>query len=309
MSMYHLQKTFEKTLRTPLSNGTSVKSSPRNEYTPLKPEIHKGCTGKAHACGTIKNRFTKPQITPSDNNHRKNSLSSETISDSSSEVSNLESWNDKNIILPPIDDSKINNNKKNKLRNNSLTNGLISSPAVPKISVLTNGHKIRRRTIGNPIPVDEIDKSISNSISNKSCHDRLHSDGEIDDINDDKKSFVSTYGANSRRSFRLGSNHNSGKLQNNRPPWQSTYSKNNNSISSISPASTQITRNNSLRSSIRSSIRKKKDLDWNQIWEKSLTLRSGGGFYKNFDSILSEKVCILYNKQKVHLNIQFLFIL
>ncbi|GAB0097354.1 Unconventional myosin-XVIIIa [Sergentomyia squamirostris] len=87
MAVYHVQKSFEQSLRS---------SSPYPALLPpniLKPEIHKGCTGKAHACGTIKMmRNGGPKI-KAVNGNRKNSLSSETVSDSGSEISSQNSFN------------------------------------------------------------------------------------------------------------------------------------------------------------------------------------------------------------------------
>lgn len=90
MSSFNLQKSFEKSLRSASPQVPAVAT--------LKTEIHKGCSGKAHACGSIKSSplAVKPQTTPKPKvkndgkTLRKNSLSSETVSDSGSEIS---SWN------------------------------------------------------------------------------------------------------------------------------------------------------------------------------------------------------------------------
>lgn len=95
MAVHHVQKSFEQSLRS---------SSPYPALLPpniLKPEIHKGCTGKAHACGTLKmlrnggvpkGKFINGQ------GNRKNSLSSETVSDSGSEISSQNSFNGTNAV-------------------------------------------------------------------------------------------------------------------------------------------------------------------------------------------------------------------
>lgn len=120
MAMYHLQKAFENSLR-----ASSYERPPVNNGTPLKPEIHRGCTGKAHACGTLKNKKVLPEKPP----HRKNSVSSETISDSGSEGSSL------------------NSNKSN--------NGFIHTEQRDQRS----HSKSRRKTTENILATDEVDKA------------------------------------------------------------------------------------------------------------------------------------------------------
>lgn len=81
--MFHLQKAFEKSLRASSYERPPIAAS---GTSPLKPEIHRGCSGKAHACGTLKNKKPEPP-----KHQRKSSVSSETISDSGSEGSSLNS--------------------------------------------------------------------------------------------------------------------------------------------------------------------------------------------------------------------------
>ncbi|KRF82961.1 unconventional myosin-XVIIIa isoform X4 [Drosophila virilis] len=86
--MFLKPKSFEQTLR-----GGIVPAVPAAPGSGLNPSFHRGCTGKAHACGTSKSQKnattpTKSKATPKA--QRKNSISSETISESGSE--NSSSW-------------------------------------------------------------------------------------------------------------------------------------------------------------------------------------------------------------------------
>ncbi|XP_036330173.1 uncharacterized protein LOC118742304 [Rhagoletis pomonella] len=105
--MFLLPNKFEQSLRaSPIQPAT-----PAQPGTGLKPEFHRGCTGKAHACGTLKSRLaaqnnsnppTKNGIhtaTPlaTKSTPRKNSISSETISDSGSE--NSASWHSHDSMI------------------------------------------------------------------------------------------------------------------------------------------------------------------------------------------------------------------
>ncbi|XP_043065093.1 ras guanine nucleotide exchange factor G-like [Drosophila ficusphila] len=97
--MFLKPKSFEQSLR-----GGIVPAVPAAPGSGLNPSFHKGCTGKAHACGTNKSQRTggggggsgtaatggskAGRQTPKA--QRKNSISSETISESGSENSN--SW-------------------------------------------------------------------------------------------------------------------------------------------------------------------------------------------------------------------------
>ncbi|XP_012156499.1 unconventional myosin-XVIIIa isoform X7 [Ceratitis capitata] len=115
--MFLLPKKFEQTLRaSPIQPAT-----PAQPGSGLNPEFHRGCTGKAHACGTLKSRLAANNnnagAVPTKNglhlpNHstggsgfatksspRKNSISSETISDSGSE--NSTSWHSHDSMVTP----------------------------------------------------------------------------------------------------------------------------------------------------------------------------------------------------------------
>ncbi|XP_039444076.1 unconventional myosin-XVIIIa isoform X2 [Culex pipiens pallens] len=81
MSMHQFQRSFEQSLRSSYGSGPVITTS---VLTPVKKEIHRGCTGKAHACGTLK---TLKHTPVTDRSFRKGSFSSDTISDTSSEIS------------------------------------------------------------------------------------------------------------------------------------------------------------------------------------------------------------------------------
>lgn len=93
--MFLKPKSFEQSLR-----GGIVPAVPAAPGSGLNPNFHKGCTGKAHACGTNKSHRAGGSATSASGGsragrqtpkaQRKNSISSETISESGSENSN--SW-------------------------------------------------------------------------------------------------------------------------------------------------------------------------------------------------------------------------
>lgn len=109
-AMFLIPKKFEQTLRaSPIQPAT-----PAQPGSGLNPEFHRGCTGKAHACGTLKSRLTTNNNTSTNkngihaehsanvtlsrkSNPRKNSISSETISDSGSE--NSASWHSNDSMV------------------------------------------------------------------------------------------------------------------------------------------------------------------------------------------------------------------
>ncbi|XP_016034457.2 unconventional myosin-XVIIIa isoform X5 [Drosophila simulans] len=93
--MFLKPKSFEQSLR-----GGIVPAVPAAPGSGLNPNFHKGCTGKAHACGTNKSHRAGGSTAAASGGsragrqtpkaQRKNSISSETISESGSENSN--SW-------------------------------------------------------------------------------------------------------------------------------------------------------------------------------------------------------------------------
>lgn len=257
MSMYQFQKTFEQSLRSPSTNVTTT-----IETTPLKTEIHRGCTGKAHACGTIKNRVVKLREIK-ESNQRKNSLSSETISDSGSEISNIEGpWGEKPTFTRSLSKPR-----------NSLP--LPPSTSTNNQSIQINHrngiHSQRRRTIENVVSIDEADKSINNN------NNKFNSDSGLN--TDDENANCALNRNGHRRSFRKSTTPT-------RPPWQNVYSKPSTTSHSPSP----VQRTNSLRSSFRSSSFRRKGDNWNTLWLKSFGLRYGGGVCKTLEALLLEKV-------------------
>lgn len=251
--MFGLQKSFEKSLRS--SSGTYQVPV----TTPLKTEIHKGCTGKAHACGSIKSTNTllvnkasaatpKLKVKCDGNNKvlRKNSLSSETVSDSGSEISS--SWNSnkdssgKEVASPLTLPKPL---KRTKSVNYGSANG--ASPTV------------RRRTSDSVIAVD-----VPDNARNGIRRGRLLSDG-AEDVSQLKRS----------SSFRLK----------NVPPMVPPKPK----VSQPPPTPPAIKRNSSFNNRLRSSFRNKTPAtNWTALWEASLASKMGGGSLKVLDKKLLE---------------------
>lgn len=268
--MFHSQKSFEKSLRS--SSAATTYQVPI--ITPLKAEIHKGCTGKAHACGTIKNANTilvnksssptpvavKVKAKCENKSLRKNSLSSETVSDSGSEswkeLSGSSSGNVPAIAELP----------KPLKRNKSLTYG---SPATA-----ANG-SARRRTSDSVISADVIDNAKTPNV--KQQRGRLLSDG-------DGKQATANADADISRLRRTSSFRSK-----NIPPLIPPKPK------PVAPAvikqNGNFNANGRLRSSFRGLKGQNQAINWNTVWEASLALKSGGGNFRTFDkSVLVAKV-------------------
>lgn len=274
-------KTFEQSLR-----ATPSKQPPGG--LPLKPEIHRGCTGKAHACGTIK---TKPVIlrspdhdhhhhrppVPTNSSHRKNSVSSETISDSGSENY---SWNS----------NELNSNQKQDHRNDQVDNIVVrKKPLRPSLS----SPAPRRRTIDAIIPTN-YQTNGHKSPNHSDERNRLLSDGDKDCHDQDKRQ-ASNFQRN--RSFRASGGAGSKQNANGRPPWQNVYAANKGATIGGSPSPVgnsngggAVKRTGSFNARLRGSFRRKETVDWNAIWEKSHSIRCDGGNLKNYDKFLNVKV-------------------
>ena len=263
MSMFHLQKSFEKSLRS----SSSTYQVPI--VTPLKQEIHKGCTGKAHACGSIKSTNTilvnKAPVTPKAKlktevkNLRKNSLSSETVSDSGSEISSLNSnSNGKEpsplSSTPPVLPKPL---KKTKSLNVNSTLAILAA---------------RRRTSDSLIAVDTTDNATKVVGSSTLKRGRLLSDG-------DNKSIGEVSLLRRSSSFR-----SQGKAP--LPSAQIIRSK-------VSPSPTPpIKRNGSFNNNrLRNSFRvKSTTINWTQMWESSMASKLHGGTLKLLDKRLLESL-------------------
>lgn len=278
--MFHSQKSFEKSLRSSTAASTSYQVP---IITPLKTEIHKGCTGKAHACGTIKStntilvNKTALSSTPSsvavkvkakceNKAMRKNSLSSETVSDSGSE-----SWN---------------SNGKDTSGSSSTNNVPVTLPKSPlkrtksvnygSSTTGTNGN-VRRRTSDSVINTDVTDNSSVKAQPNGKTlqRGRLSSDG------DGKQTPADADVSRLRRSASFRSK--------NIPPLIPLKPK---PVASSSAAIIKQNGNFNNSGRLRSSFRglKNQTVNWNAIYEASFTSKLGGGSFRNFDKTLLEVI-------------------
>lgn len=248
--MFGLQKSFEKSLRA--SSGSYQVPI----VTPLKTEIHKGCTGKSHACGSVKSSNTvlanKPSTTTpklkvkSDGKTlRKNSLSSETVSDSGSEIS---SWNSNKESSPSSSAAPPTMLKPLK-RTQSVNYG--SSNGASAIA--------RRRTSDSIVSVDVPDNVRNGSGIRR---DRLMSDAGEDKKPDDVSRLRRT------SSFRLKTV----------PPMIPPKPK------IAQPVPIAIKRNGSLNNRLRNSFRNKTPaMNWNTLWESSFASKYCGGNLRVLD--------------------------
>lgn len=253
--MSSLQKAFEKSLRT----SSSAYQVPI--ITPLKTEIHKGCTGKAHACGSIKSANTlltnKPSPTPRPKvkTLRKNSLSSETVSDSGSEISSWNSNKDSSAsstnAAPPTPLPKPL--KRTKSVSYGSTNG---SPAAG-----------RRRTSDSIISAD-----VPDNAKNGMRRGRLMSDGGEDNKPEQTEEISRLRRTSSFRTKNV-------------PPMVPPKPKFAPPPAPASP----IKRNGSFNNRLRSSFRNKNPIfNWNSLWEQSLASKLGGGNLRVLDKKLLE---------------------
>jgi myosin-18 len=260
--MFKPQKSFEKSLRS-----TAVAAYQVPIVTPLKTEIHKGCTGKAHACGTIKNTNTilvnkssspspvavKVKAKCENKSLRKNSLSSETVSDSGSE-----SWKEhsgsSSSNVPAIAELP-----KPLKRNKSLS---YASPAN-----IANG-SARRRTSDSVISADLIDNA------KRQQRGRLLSDG------DGKQNADADISRLRRTSSFRSKNIPPLIPAKPKPVASSAVIKQNGNFNS-----------GRLRSSFRALKSQNQAVNWNLIWENSFAIKSGGGNFRTIDkNVLCAKV-------------------
>lgn len=256
MSSFSLQKSFEMSLRS--SSGSYQVPL----ITPLKTEIHKGCTGKAHACGSVKSTNTmltnkpspKPKVKCDGKTLRKNSLSSETVSDSGSEISSWNSNKDSptlSSVAPPTTQLKPLK------RTKSVSCGSSNGSSVAS----------KRRTSDSIIAVD-----VPDNVRGSFRRGRLLSDG-----GDDKKPEVADDASKLRRtsSFRLK----------NVPPMVPVKPK------IAQPPPTPIKRNGSFNNRLRNSFRNKNQTTaWSTLWESSFGVRNDGGNFRVLDKKLLEQM-------------------
>lgn len=267
--MFHPQKSFEKSLRSSPSSGSYQVPI----ITPLKPEVHKGCTGKAHACGSIKSTTTvlankstspvKPKAKNDNKTLRKNSLSSETVSDSGSESwnSNKDNLSGSSIgmsqqQLPPKP------LKRTKSVNNECQRSICSSSAG------------KRRTSDSIIITSSIDITDNLKPQNKQ-RGRLMSDGE---------------GKTDAPTEEISRLKRSSSFRKNIPPFIPPKPNNSKIIHQIT-TSPLINKqrpngnfnNGRLRNSFRGLKSQNQVANWNDLWETSLSTKLGGGNYRNID--------------------------
>lgn len=284
--MFHSsQKSFEKSLRSSaITAAASTTTYQVPIITPLKTEIHKGCTGKAHACGTIKNVNTilvNKSASPSSSSSsttaaakvkvavkcenkpiRKNSLSSETVSDSGSE-----SWNSNGK------DSSSGHN----MPSTPLPKPLKRTKSVNYGSTAATNGNARRRTSDSIINTDVTDNcQKSNNV--KLQRGRLSSDG------DGKQTPTANEATNDR--LRRSSSFRSKNIPPLIPPkpkpvaTSSSVIKPNGSFNSIGR----------LRSSFRG-LKNQAAVNWNVIYESSFSTKFGGGNFRILDkNLLASKV-------------------
>lgn len=250
MSSFNLQKSFEKSLRTqePI-------------LTTLKPEIHKSCTGKAHACGSAKISSlpknplvtTKLKERGDSKTLRKNSLSSETVSDSGSEIS---SWNSNKDSSAPSLTKPLPTIQKPLIKRTKSVNGASNC----------SSSTVRRRTS------DSIIFDVPDHARNEIRRARLMSDGGGDKSNGQVEDISRLKRTSSFRTKSI-------------PPLIPPKPKVAQALSTPNKS------NGSFNNRLRNSFRNKNPIfNWNTIWESSFASKLGGGKLKVLDVKLLDKV-------------------
>lgn len=277
--MFHPQKSFEKSLRSTASTTTTYQVP---IITPLKTEIHKGCTGKAHACGTIKSTNTilvNKSASPSsvavkvkakceNKPLRKNSLSSETVSDSGSE-----SWNSNN---GKDTSGSSSSNLPATLQRPLKRTKSVSNAAVTAATI--NGNA-RRRTSDSVINADVTDNAkITPNAKPQLQRGRLLSDG------DGKQPADAADPSRLRRSASFRSKNIPPLIPPKPKPVATTATvvgKQNGNFNSFGR----------LRSSFRALRNQNQAVNWSAIWESSFASKPGGGNLRVLDkNLLAVKV-------------------
>ncbi|KRG01666.1 uncharacterized protein Dmoj_GI10098, isoform H [Drosophila mojavensis] len=247
--MFLKTKNFEQTLR-----GGIVPAVPAAPGSGLNPSFHRGCTGKAHACGTNKAQKAtgvpnKTKATPKA--QRKNSISSETISESGSE--NSSSWPSTSLsTVPPTP----------------------PPPKPPRLAATRQGAKETTPTspAASAASVASIERSSFRTRSFRQ-NGKIHTTpGTIATVNTPATTLPTTTAANAAATTLI------------RPPWNSSAiaaSKYAAAAAAAAPASPV--------PHLRSSYRRRRDAQntaqqWPLIWANSL-----GCNYKNYDASIKQK--------------------
>lgn len=279
--MFVLPKSFEHTLRSPI-----VPATPNNPGSGLNPAFHKGCIGKAHACGTMKSKLNKPIPPPRpDRWPRKNSISSETISESGSDKSTRNSQ--------PISNGGCSTPE------DQVTTKKYTTENVLYISKRNNSHTTsplpsKRNKAAAPQPPSMLNRMASIRSTQRM---RLHSEGDKSPECSSSTLATTFERTQKNRSFRLNKSNVSSKTgtpppptssqpSNIRPPWNSAAA----GAKSPSPSTTLIS-NRIFRSSLR---RRNDAVPWQTLWERSMQMRGSTascGLYKNYDEAIKMKVC------------------
>lgn len=265
--MFHTTKTFEQTLRTksvppPPSQLPPVTATALDQTcaASLKPELHKGCTGKAHAGGTIKTKLPSNYLIIPENNadkvmQRKNSIGSEIISDNDSEFDPA--------CLPVTTSAKVFKTSLNQIKLFT-TNGIVDIKNIEQSVVDGDISKVNKQR--------KIDKNVVESKKTASA-------------------FIQKTQANKSQKLpnvRVVKSQSSISpvIADIKPPWISGVFR----PGSTTPRDHQPFANRQFRSS----LRHKEAVNWPAVWEKSLMLRGYGvksGVYKNYDGAIGIKVC------------------
>lgn len=298
--MFHSsQKSFEKSLRSSAAT-TSTATYQVPITTPLKTEIHKGCTGKAHACGTIKSTNTilvNKSASPSspltavavkvkakcENKPptRKNSLSSETVSDSGSE-----SWNSsgKDTSVLSSNNGPVTLPKQPLKRTKSVNYG--------SSSVMSNGNA-RRRTSDSVISADVTDNCKPNVVV-KLQRGRLLSDG--DGKQQTPTTTTDSAAVDSSRLKRSASFRSKNIPPLIPPPKPKPVAVSSSSSSAVIKQNGNFNSSGRLRSSFRGLKNQNQAVNWNAIYESSFSTKFGGGNFRTLDkNLLASKVIKKFN--------------
>lgn len=296
--MFVLPKSFEHTLRSPI-----VPATPANPGSGLNPAFHRGCTGKAHACGTIKAKLNRPTPPPrADKGQRKNSISSETVSDSGSENSTL-NYNRTTSLSPLIKYNATENGGGHKCYASDYkkSEAIITSPIPPrrasKIPASPLLHRSASSRFGNRVRLHsegdksaECDQNSSNASNATTTHNNLTTFERTQKYRSFRttKSSANVCTKTTPTTTTLGATTTTttAPCPNIRPPWNSA------AAGGKTPSQTALQINN--RTTFRSSLRRRNDaIQWQTLWERSLQMRGASmscGLYKNYDETVKKKV-------------------